>query len=355
MDLLYEQKDRKEEIYRLYQEVFEDPEEFAAYYFREIYPRNQILIAQEKKILGMIHLNPYKIHMGSKEQILHYIVAVAVRQEYRRRGIMAQMLKRCLRDMAERKEPFTYLMPADRAYYEPFGFVFVMNWMTEELWGREEASCGFVQPALEEEYRGISEFLSKYVQTSGIYTVPDLDYIRRIAKESQSSSGGLMTWKKEGKICGVFAEGYEGEDVFLRWAFADEPRKMLSVIRNRFPGKKIEITGGNVTKGKPEPKIMARMVCLEAWEGILKTKGAFSFRLRVKDPLIEENDHVFCFSEDQGLLKIARAQKDGDEKKISVEDLTQVFFGYEADHILDEHPYLKNIIPAGPIYISEEV
>ncbi len=355
MDLLYEQKDRREEIYQLYQEIFEDPEEFAAYYFREIYPGNQILIAQEKKILGMIHLNPYKIHMGDREQVLHYIVAVAVRQEHRRRGIMAQMLKRCLRDMAERKEPFTYLMPADRAYYEPFGFVFVMDWQTEEVWGREEDSCGSVQPAIEEEYREISKFLTKYVQASAIYTVPDLDYVRRTVKESQSSGGGLMTWKEEGRIRGVFAEGYEGEDVFLRWAFADDPGKMLSVIRNRFLDRKIEIAGGNVTKGKPEPKIMARMVCLEAWEGILKAKGTFSFRLRVEDPLIKENDHVFCFSGDYGLLKITRTQKDGGEKKISVEDLTQVFFGYEADHILEKHPYLKNIIPAGPIYISEEV
>ena len=32
-----------------------------------------------------------------------------------------------------------------------------------------------------------------------------------------------------------------------------------------------------------------------------------------------------------------------------------MFFDYDAGQILKEHEYLKDIVPAGPIYISEEV
>ena len=47
MDLSYEKKERKTEIYQMYQKIFEDPEEFARYYFEEIYPGNRVLTAQE--------------------------------------------------------------------------------------------------------------------------------------------------------------------------------------------------------------------------------------------------------------------------------------------------------------------
>ena len=45
----------------------------------------------------------------------------------------------------------------------------------------------------------------------------------------------------------------------------------------------------------------------------------------------------------------------GWEDEISIDELTQVFFDYDAGQILKEHEYLKDIVPAGPIYISEEV
>ena len=35
--------------------------------------------------------------------------------------------------MHQKKQPFTYLMPADRAYYEPFQFTFVMDWEETEI------------------------------------------------------------------------------------------------------------------------------------------------------------------------------------------------------------------------------
>lgn len=129
MEIVYQKNKDKQPVYDMYQEIFEDPEPFAQYYFEEIYATNQVILAEEdNKILGMIHLNPYHIRAGKKTYTLNYIVAVAVWKEYRRRGIMAEMLKKCLNDMHEQQQPFTYLMPANKAYYEPFQFRFVMDW-----------------------------------------------------------------------------------------------------------------------------------------------------------------------------------------------------------------------------------
>ena len=53
---------------------------------------------------------------------------MCIRDRYRRQGIMAAMLTKCLNDMHQKRQPFTYLMPANKAYYEPFQFTFVMDW-----------------------------------------------------------------------------------------------------------------------------------------------------------------------------------------------------------------------------------
>ena len=129
MEIIYQKNKDKQPVYDMYQKIFEDPEPFAQYYFEEIYATNQVILAEEdNKILGMLHLNPYHIRAGKKTYTLNYIVAVAVWKEYRRRGIMAEMLKKCFNDMHEQQQPFTYLMPANKAYYEPFQFRFVMDW-----------------------------------------------------------------------------------------------------------------------------------------------------------------------------------------------------------------------------------
>ena len=152
MELIYQEEKEVKPVYDMYQKIFEDPEEFAKYYFEEVYASNEVLLAREgQKILGMIHLNPYHIRTGEKTYTLNYIVAVAVWKEYRRQGIMAAMLTKCLNDMHQKRQPFTYLMPANKAYYEPFQFTFVMDW--EETMIHSMNDSDKIIPAIQQDAR----------------------------------------------------------------------------------------------------------------------------------------------------------------------------------------------------------
>ena len=74
MELIYQEEKEVKPVYDMYQKIFEDPEEFAKYYFEEVYASNEVLLAREgQKILGMIHLNPYHIRTGEKTYTLNYI------------------------------------------------------------------------------------------------------------------------------------------------------------------------------------------------------------------------------------------------------------------------------------------
>ena len=80
---------------------------------------------EDGAIQAMLHLNPYTLLVNGKEEPAHYIVAVATREAYRKRGYMAALLKRALADMHRAGEPFTFLMPAAEAIYLPHGFATV--------------------------------------------------------------------------------------------------------------------------------------------------------------------------------------------------------------------------------------
>lgn len=288
--------------------------------------------------------------------------------------------------MHQKKQPFTYLMPADRAYYEPFQFTFVMDWEETEI--NLSNSADRIIPASqqdmnlqgqslqekksqetriikipEEDYEQIAAFLEQFMQPYQIYTIPDKQYLRRLSKESQSGDGDLMAYYEGEELKGVFAESFEDDEVYIRWAYSTTPENMLHEIKYRHHNKKIYITEGNLAKGEKIPKIMARITDLTAWGAILRGKNDFTFRLLVKDPYIEDQNGVYQFKCLNHKISIQRAdtlepgmseaQKWEDE--ISIDELTQVFFDYDAGQILKEHEYLKDIVPAGPIYISEEV
>lgn len=135
----YAAKERYREIYGLWQEIFADTETFAQYYFNHIYPDNQVLVAEaENEICSMLHLNPYEWHFANQKEKrvqLHYIVGVATKPQYRRQGLMADCMRQALRDRMAAEEPFTYLMPARREYYTPFGFVTVTE---ERIWEKQK-------------------------------------------------------------------------------------------------------------------------------------------------------------------------------------------------------------------------
>ncbi len=117
--------DMQQRTRALWEEVFaEDTGRFLDYYYREKAPRSQIhaLFEGNGRAVAMVQLNPYAVLYHGEKRQSYYIVGVATAREYRRRGCMAFLLRRALAQARAEGCPFVFLMPADPAIYEPFGF-----------------------------------------------------------------------------------------------------------------------------------------------------------------------------------------------------------------------------------------
>lgn len=134
----------------LWEEVFsEDSPAFTEYYFQKKAAFNTTFVCRllsapmtataldsltensvdtlPGEIVSMVHLTPYEITIKDSPYPSFYIVGVATKKSHRHRGLMAALLNRAFEHAESLHCPFVFLMPADPAIYEPFGFSYVYS------------------------------------------------------------------------------------------------------------------------------------------------------------------------------------------------------------------------------------
>lgn len=199
---------------RLWEEIFtEDTPEFLDYYYSVKTKDNEIYVIEDGgEIVSMLHLNPYQMRVQDKIYQTHYIVAVATDERYRKQGLMRRLLESAMQVMADRGEPFTFLMPAAEAIYKPFGFEFVYEQKRKKVVGKKciDETLQLIK-AKEEDCQAIAEFTNEMLREYDVVTSRDEDYYKMILAEQISENGGILVAKREGKIEGVFCYAKEGQ------------------------------------------------------------------------------------------------------------------------------------------------
>lgn len=364
MNLYYDDKTKKEEIYNLYQLIFDDPKPFADYYFLEMYPKNRCLLLEEDgKIGAMLHQNPYEIKVGDREFLLSYIVAVSTRQELRRRGCMRRLLIRTLHDLADKKEPFTYLMPAKREYYEPFDFAFIMDWytfQTEKLGeGKKESSNLKLEIQTED---NISLLAAKMNEMRGndakVFTKMSRELLERLEKEQNCENGHIFL-VREGENCvatGMYTKADDAVQITNFFVEKQERKsEMIRFLREEFSSYKIEWTSYDKNlldgeKSKKKPLIMARILRVDILLPLLKATKNQEFIIGIRDTYLDNNNGNFLWKMTKEGSSLERTEKKADIS-IDISSLTEIIFGYTKT----EEEYLKNMIPLSPVHITEVV
>lgn len=311
----------------IYEEVFSsDSKEFVDYYYSEKTKDNEIYVIEEDgKIQSMIHLNPYTLMVNGKEETSHYIVAVATREMYRKRGYMAALLKETLNKMYSEREPFTFLMPAREEIYLPHGFRTVYE--QEHPYKIEFAKDSRV--VVDKDLEKLAAFAEKNLSEKfNVYAKRTPEYYARLIKEYGSDGGELAIYEDGNVITGgyiVVPEVYE-----------------------------------------TKPKIMIRIVHLEHLLLLLKLDYFMGACFEVIDPIIKENNKILLLigTEYSGVM-LMEGKPEQSEGVITIEALGSLIFGAKtveeiareegvamSDRLKEE---LKKIVPLSKIYLNEIV
>lgn len=304
----------------LWEEVFyEDSVQFTDYYFENKATKNIGYVIGHAPYDAMMFRTPYTLQIGEVQKEISYIVGVATRKECRHRGCMRELLIHSFREMYQEKNPFTFLMPANPAIYEPFDFKYIYErdvWELKEP-GRvvsilesltfQEKECELRAAELVENdsklyeintkldglysvsslqrkipefpiMENLAEFANQYLKKNyNIYVHRDTAYYEIQLKESEAQNGDIYVLFEQGEIKAFFLYAKEGEEIFIQEVI-EEKEGMLDFLQE------VE---------KKQPIIMARIIHLEEMMKLVCSKEKKTVVIEIEDELIPENAGVY--------------------------------------------------------------
>lgn len=395
----YDKGEDKEFIYEMWQRNFQDPVEYAQFYFQEVYGKNQILLCEEEDcVKGMLHHNPYTLHTCGQDFEANYIVGVATDEEYRRQGIMRKLLRASFQDLRDQGDMLTYLMPADERYYLPFGFRFGMNIIEQEVHYQginlePKANYRFLtHNELADQLAEIAEKdnagrSSRYV----IHTKIDQLYLERMQAEAKSDFARVLYVFDEETYLGRCIVG--AEDIYMTISqinlakdtdIADFLSQIMAYCEKLYHfgyyriyaqedfldsilGLK-ERYGFRLIYRRIKPTIMFRILNLEKVAMLFKGRKEDRICLQITDSDIPDQEGIYLFdiSQSQSAIRKIREEEVQDykvEDTLSIAELTQILFhrseqegNWEELALSDRgKEFLLNIVPVDPICITEIV
>ena len=335
----------------------------------------------------MLQLNPYPVHFFGKTSLLHYIIAVATKKEYRGRGYMTRLLQMSAKDMYQAGEPFTYLMPAAEGIYYPHGFRFVYRQCRIEgkpsgEKGQDGTLAGCqVRYAGESDCRALACFAEKLLgQMPFVRAARTERYYRTILKEQQSEGGGILLTERDGKLTGFVIYGcYEGKAELREPLFQKkEDWEQILAFLNEEPVKTVQISGARPedaawlkeelegAEEKEVPVIMVRIVHLQHFLERFLARSNFEIRLHIEDGLIPENTGYWEIRGQEGQnLSVRKTKASKEAETVSPGELVTVLFGYRSERKEEREVYenmgpqmrvlLKGTQPAPPVFLNEIV
>lgn len=325
----------------IWEKVFEeDSKSFLDYYYNYKNIDNKILCKMiNNKIVSMLHLNPYKISIRNNIYKSYYIVAVATLKEYRKKGYMSELLKESIKKMYEEKIPFTFLRPAKKEIYLPFGFEYIYNHNFLEL---KNSIAIEETPISENDYNQLASFTNKFLlKRFNTFILRDENYIKTLHEEVKSENGNIIKLYNNKVFIGYY----------VYWGIAEKITRAIFIDDNFTEIK------------KNKELVMARILNLYEFCSNFSsnTEENISIYLDINDNIIEENNNKFKLSISKNTSKIEKVSSFNENPflQINIQNLLSLMFGYKSINYFTKNENIincfKKINLLDKVFIDEEV
>ncbi len=356
----------------LWELVFsEDTKSFLDYYYYFKARDNEIFVIEEDgAIRSMLHLNPYMVQMEDKLHLCQYVIAVATEEDYRRRGYMRKLLCQAMQDMYDKKEPFTFLMPAAEKIYTPYDFRFVYAQRQAEDFQRILCGSGLsgpcadwhektgepmdsknVREAFSDAVLGEAEEIAEFVREHfakkwQVYAVRDIQYYQTQIFEQQSENGGIRLIRVDGELAGLFF--YSDEDgLEIREPLYLEGYGYLfgKAVCELMGGKEQPVKLYAWEEGeKKVPLIMARILHLPSFLACMKVRKGeeLDCSFAVLDSILPQNSRIYRIQGGEATeWRVHTKETEDSEGVLTAGSLASLLFGY---HTIEEIAKEENVI-----------
>lgn len=295
----------KEETQRLWELCFNENDDDVAFtklYFSERYSdKVNITSSFDGKIVSAMQLLPYPMTFSGQTIPTSYISGACTDPEYRRKGLMAELIAKALRRMKQEGIYVSTLIPASDAlflFYEKSQFTTVFYKREQiiplnKLPLKEEI---IVTPFRKGEHDVYPYFVRKMQQRDNCVQHTPEDF-RVILKDMNLFEDTLYVARLDNDIVGLAFSYPIGDRLYIRDVLTEFPfieETLIAVAARDAHAKKIIVTYPPDGSKSDEPHGMARIVSLEALLNVYaQAHPSLTDSFKVTDPIIPENSGTY--------------------------------------------------------------
>ena len=351
MNIRYAKPIDKEQVVSVWNNCFEDGEDFVKYYFENVYDENNTIIIEENdEVLSALQLNKYTIDLRDNKYDVSYVVGVSSKPEVRGLGYMKHLMAYTLEELYKNGEIVSLLMAIDYRLYKRYGFdhcydQIQYNLRTDELLGFRLSSK--LRKATFEDAETLSRIYTKAMESLNGYAVRDEVYFNRFIKEVSSESGYIYIDEENNSYIAYYIQG---DTFFVReliYNNISSLKSMLAYIYNHNTqckktvinapvDDKIKLIIANLKtcEIKLIPFMAGRVINFEKYIESLNSCNIDTqkinnkyIKIKVIDKYIKQNNSVFKISVCDNKIKIQRVEEDYDIE-LDINSITQLAFSY---------------------------
>lgn len=316
----YLKNNEKNSVRLLYENCFNDSQEYTDYYFEKRLPDNGVVVneTEDNQLVSSMHLVPKNAMVGSLKTNIIYIYGVGTFIQHRNKGYMKEMFYQVLNDMFTEMEAFTYLIPSNEnnaEIYRKMGFEYVMDKCEiRPAENRKKATHSLIlRKAENSDLVRIAIFARVSMERKySVALVKDIEYFRKM-KELIEIEGGYIEIYVENKVVVGYRIWIDDEIIE---EVLDQSISTLSYLET-----------------EKKPYAMARIINIRKTLRLLNFNDFGHKVIRITDPVIEENNGCFTLTYRDGNVKLDKV----DEKQLNIEpdfsvtigELTAHIFGYK--------------------------
>ncbi|MGF6906872.1 GNAT family N-acetyltransferase [Fusobacterium sp. PH5-44] len=245
---------------KMWKELFHDSSEEIEYYFDNIYNFKNILLGEvemvnkTKKVVTLLHKNPYTMIINNVAYPTHYLVGIGTNLEDQGKKYMDSLLKHVLRSSREENKSIIFLTPIDNRIYEKYGFGYMSNLeiykiRTDKLPNiKTPNDINIIQVTLESDDEIFEQLRTIYENKSKdffIYLERNKSYYKEFMKEFQLVNGRIYMVHEDSQPVGYISFYTEENTVVVREILAVDGKyykymfSLISQMKNYYEKVKI--------------------------------------------------------------------------------------------------------------------
>lgn len=350
---------------QMWKELFRDSLEEINYYFDNIYNYENLSLGEietsnkTKKIVTLLHKNPYTLIINNVTYPTHYIVGVGTNLEDQGNGYMNSLLKYVIKSSKEQNKDIIFLTPIDSRIYEKYGFGYISNLETYKIKTnllpsiKTPENINIIQVSTESEDKIINQLFNIYENKSKdffVYLERNKDYYKKFMREFQLVNGRVYMIYDSDLPVGYISFYTDKNTITVREMLALEGKyykymlSLISQMKNYY--EKVEIL--SYDKSNVNFHIMNQMDIIKEIKPFIMTRilepkkiiensnidfnetSLNEIKFFIEDDILTENNGFYTILKDK-TVKFSNVYSNAKDKnyiKVTIENLSSILLGY---------------------------